>query len=72
VRAGGSDQKSFYFFTGPRNATNNGVADNWFMEVSAREGAPPAVFPAPYGLYCASGNGVSHTRRTSSGNADDF
>lgn len=72
VRAGGSDVKSFYFSTGPRNATNNGVVDNWFIEVSSRESAPPAAFPVSYGLYCASGNGVSHTRRTSTGNADDF
>ena len=72
VRAGGSDVKTFYFFTGPRNQVNNGTANNWFIEVSSRESAPPAAFPAAYGLYCASGNGVTQTRRTSSGFADDF
>jgi len=72
VVAGGNDVSTFYFSTGPRNAVNNGTATNWFIEVSARESAPPAAFPVNYGLYCASGNGVSASRRTSSGFADDF
>ncbi len=72
IRAGGNNQSSFYFYTGPRNAVNNGTTNNWFIEISAREGTL-AVPPIAYGLYCASGNGVSQTRRTSSGfYVDDF
>jgi hypothetical protein len=58
--SGGTDQTSFYIFTGNRGAINAGYSQRWFIDVSAREGLPPGtVFPIPFGITCQSGNGVT-------------
>ena len=59
VVAGGFDQTSFYYGTGPdliRPGDGAELRDIWTIEVSAR-GAP--VAPIPYSLTCKSGNGIA-------------
>jgi hypothetical protein len=72
VVAGGNDLSTFYYATGPRNsvAGTNGTQAFWSLDVSPREGTPPA-FPAGFGLKCQSGSGI-HLSNAPSGAADDF
>jgi len=74
VVAGGDNQSSFYYETGPRDAVvnSNGFQTFWTMEIGPREGvgAPPA-FPADYGYRCFSGSGM-HGGLSFTTLADDF
>jgi len=72
VVAGGSNQSSFYYASGARNAVvnSNGFQTFWSLEVGPREGTPPA-FPADYGLKCVSGSGI-HVSGSGSSVTDDF
>lgn len=54
--AGGTNQTSFYAFTGHRNAVASGKATRWFIDVAAR--APGATVPINFGITCRSGNGI--------------
>jgi hypothetical protein len=57
VVAGGDNQSSFSYATGPRSAINNGVHTFYAIEVGPREGTSP-TYPIPYGLRCFAGNGL--------------
>jgi hypothetical protein len=57
VLAGGDNQNSFSFFTGPRSAINNGVHTFYLIEVGPREGTSPS-YPIQYGIRCFAGNGM--------------
>jgi hypothetical protein len=74
VVAGGSEQSSFYYETGPRNAVvnSNGFQTFWSMEIGPREGAnAPAAFPVDYGYRCFSGSGM-HGGGSFASVTDDF
>ena len=74
VAAGGTDQSSFYYETGPRNAVinSNGFQTFWNMEIGPREGGgAPASFPVDYGYRCFSGSGM-HGSGSPSAFTDDF
>jgi hypothetical protein len=74
VVAGGTNQSSFYYATGPRNAVvnSNGFQTFWNLEIGPREGggAPPG-FPVDYGFRCFSGSGI-HASSIASPVTDDF
>ena len=57
VVAGGNDQQSFTFNTGPRSAITSGWHTDHQLEVGFREGGN-ATFPIQYGVSCESGNGT--------------
>ena len=70
--AGGSNQQSFYVFSGYRNAVNAGTVTRWYIDVSFNETTGNSGdLPVFYGIICNSGNGVSVPwfRATA---ADDF
>ena len=72
--AGGDNQSSFYYATGPRQAVvnSNGFQTFWTMEIGPREGAgAPAAFPVNYGYRCFSGSGI-HGSSSFSAVTDDF
>ena len=74
VVAGGNDQSSFYYETGPRNAVvnSNGFQTFWSMEIGPREGGgAPASFPVDYGYRCFSGSGM-HGGGVATAVTDDF
>jgi hypothetical protein len=74
VVAGGDNQSSFYYATGPRAAVvnSNGFQTFWNMEIGPREGAgAPAAFPVDYGYRCFSGSGM-HGSSSFSAVTDDF
>ena len=74
VVAGGSDQSSFYYATGARNAVvnTNGFQTFWNLEVGPREGGgAPAAFPVDYGVRCFSGSGM-HLSGGTTPVTDDF
>jgi hypothetical protein len=56
--SGGSDQTSFYIYTGPRNAVNSGTATRWYIDVELRQSSVLTA-PVDYGITCTSGNGMS-------------
>ncbi|MEP6657253.1 MAG: hypothetical protein ABJC33_08450 [Betaproteobacteria bacterium] len=74
VVAGGNNQTSFYYSTGPRTvrlSDGASMRSYWTLEVSARETLPAPTTPIPYSITCRSGNGVLYwTPTTSAG--DDF
>jgi hypothetical protein len=61
--AGGNDQTSFYYSTGPLvvNADTGEFLRNFYpLLVSARETVPAPVTPIPYTINCFSGNGIMY------------
>ena len=61
VVAGGDNQTSFYYGTGPdviRPSDGAQLRDIWTLEVSARELVPAPIGPIPYSISCKSGNGI--------------
>jgi hypothetical protein len=58
VLAGGNNQSSFTYATGPRSAINNGFHQIYWIEVGFREGGN-ATTPIPFGFSCTAGNGMA-------------
>ena len=74
VVAGGNDQSSFYYETGPRDAVvnSNGFQTFWSVEIGPREGGgAPGAFPVDYGYRCFSGSGIFGATGTTA-LTDDF
>ena len=57
IIAGGNDQTSFSYVTGPRSAINNGIHPFYVIEVGPREGTTP-TYPLQFGMRCFAGNGM--------------
>lgn len=74
VVAGGNDQSSFYYATGPRDAVvnSNGFQTFWSVEIGPREGGgAPGALPVDYGYRCFSGSGIFGATGTTA-LTDDF